>query len=339
MLLAIVLGILLLWNAFGTFSDGFNLGRGKTKMGAQSGHHFQEVTVEDNSSNDKILIIEVDGIITSQGIGRGARNMVDIISDQLKVASKDEDVKAVLLKIDSPGGEVMASDDIARAIELFQQEHKKPVIASMGGLAASGGYYISAPCQWIVANELTLTGSIGVIMHSFNFRGLLDKVGVMPQVYKSGKFKDMLSSTKKPEEIDPAERKMIEDMIMETYNKFTQVVADGRANAHKKNGTQGKALVNDWKNYADGRVITGKQALELGFVDELGNFQAAVRRAQKLAKISDANLIRYEEPFDLSHMFSLFGQSQSKTLKIDVGMDFPKLEAGRPYFLAPTVIH
>jgi protease-4 len=151
MLLAIVFGLLLLWNTFGSFSNLFHFGAGKTKLGAQSGRHFQEVTLEDNASDNKILIVEVDGIITSQGVGRGGRNMVDIISDQLKVASKDDDVKAVILKVDSPGGEVMASDDIARAIELFQKEHGKPVIASMGSLAASGGYYVSAPCQWIVA--------------------------------------------------------------------------------------------------------------------------------------------------------------------------------------------
>jgi protease-4 len=339
MVLALVLGILFLYSTYSNFTKSLHLGSSKTKMGAQSGHQFQEITVENNGSDNKILVIEVGGLITSQGIGRGGRNMVDTISDQLKAASKDESVKAVVLKVDSPGGEVMASDDIARAIQLFEQEHGIPVVASMGSLAASGGYYISAPCQWIVANELTLTGSIGVIMHSFNFRGLLDKVGVTPQVFKSGKFKDMLSSTKKPEEIDPAESKMIQDMIMETYNKFTEVVADGRANAQKKNSGLGKPLAKNWKEYADGRVLTGKQAYELGFVDELGNFQAAVKRAQKLAKLSGADLIRYEEQFDISHLFSLFGKAETPSLKVDLGMDLPKLQAGRPYFLSPTVLH
>src|SRR4029079_10112350 len=101
-------------------------------------------------------------------------------------------VKAVILKIDSPGGEVMASDDISRALVQFQEKHKKPVIASSRVLAASGGYYVAAPCRWIVANELTITGSIGVILSSLNYRGLMDKVGIEPVVFKSGKFKDML---------------------------------------------------------------------------------------------------------------------------------------------------
>src|SRR6185436_19433065 len=105
---------------------------------------------------------------------------------------------------------------IYRAVADFQEHHKKPVVASMSGLAASGGYYVSAPCQWIVANELTITGSIGVILSSFNYRGLMDKVGVQPVVFKSGKFKDMLRGSKKPEEVDPAEQKMIQDMVMET---------------------------------------------------------------------------------------------------------------------------
>src|SRR4029077_17430498 len=134
-------------------------------------------------------------------------------NDQLKIVGRDHAVKAVLLKVDSPGGEVMASDDISRAISEFQDKYQKPVVAAMGSLAASGGYYVSAPCQWIVANELTMTGSIGVIMSTFNYRGLLDKVGVFPQVYKSGRFKDMLRGSKRPEEIEPEERQMIQAMI------------------------------------------------------------------------------------------------------------------------------
>src|SRR4029450_5729008 len=115
-----------------------------------------------------------------------------VVEEQFRRAAEDKRVKAVILKVNSPGGEVLASDDIYNIIEKFQNKTQKPVVAAMGSLAASGGYYVSAPCQWIVANEMTITGSIGVILHSFNYRGLMDKVGLRPVVYKSGKLKDML---------------------------------------------------------------------------------------------------------------------------------------------------
>src|SRR5213596_3965162 len=108
----------------------------------------------------------------------------------------------------------------------------------MGNLAASGGYYVSAPCQWIVANDLTITGSIGVILHSWNYRGLMNKVGLRPETYKSGKFKDMLSGDRSPEQILPEEKAMIQRLIDQTYGKFKSVVADGRKKAHDQNKTR-----------------------------------------------------------------------------------------------------
>lgn len=338
MLISFVLAILLLISTLGGISSLRHLFPSYAKSGFLPASRFQEVTLESSSADEKIAVIEVEGLISSQTL-RGGHNMVETIHDQLKVAGKDDSVRGVLLKVDSPGGEVLASDDIARAITDFQRDWHKPVVATMGSLAASGGYYVSAPCQWIVANELTLTGSIGVIMHSFNYRNLLDKVGVTPQVFKTGRFKDMLSGSKKLEDIDPAEKQMIQDMLTETFNRFKKVVADGRSQALAKNQSSGKALSKNWEDVADGRVLTGRQALELGFVDELGSFETGVERVKKLAKIGDAKLIRYEEPVDFSHLFNLFGQSESKAIKIDLGFDLPRLQAGRPYFLSPTLIH
>jgi protease IV len=308
------------------------------KTGRQSGRVLHEILVENNVSRNKVAIIDVEGMITSMAFGR-AGNMVALIEDQLKMAARDSAVKAVILKIDSPGGEVLASDDISRALLNFQLRHNKPVVSVMGGLAASGGYYVSAPCQWIIANELTLTGSIGVILNSFNYRGLLDKVGIYPQIFKSGRFKDMLSGTKNLEDIEPEERQMIQNLIDQTHSRFVQVVEEGRTRARETNQGQGRALVDDWKEYADGRVLTGRQAFELGFVDELGNFETAVVRARRLAGIPNANLIRYEEPFRLGSLFSPFGQSSEHVLKVDLGINMPKLEPGRLYFLSPTVLH
>lgn len=306
---------------------------------AGGGPQLQEVVVDDNGSRHKIALIEVNGIITSAAWDRSGINLVDYIKDQLELAGADSRVRAVLLVVDSPGGEVLASDEISRALREFQQEHEKPVVASFGGLAASGGYYVAAPCRWIVANELTITGSIGVIMQSWNYRGLMDKVGVAPNTFKSGRFKDMLSGSKRPEDVQPEERAMIQSMIDETFARFKQVVREGRGAASKANGDAGRTLAEGWEEYADGRILTGQQAFEHGFVDELGNQEAAVARAIKLAGVPDANVVRYQRLFDLGNLFRLFGESESGSVKIDLGMDFPRLEAGRLYFLSPTLIH
>src|SRR5437762_966016 len=339
MKIAIVLGILLV---FSVLSNLRHLVHGVTvraKSGRQAREHLEEVTFENNQSKNKIAVLDITGIISSEPWDRSTHNLVDLISDQLRRAGEDDSAKAVVLRVDSPGGEVLASDEIYRAIADFEKDYKKPVVASMGGLAASGGYYVSAPCRWIVANELTITGSIGVIMHSYNYRGLLNKVGVRPEVFKSGKFKDMLSGEKDEEDILPEEKQMVPSLIDETFERFKKVVAEGRENASEQNSGAGRHLADNWKDYADGRVLSGKQAYELGFVDELGNFDTAVERARQLARIKDANLVQYQRPFDLGNLFRLFGESESRAVKIDLGMQLPNLQVGRLYFLSPTVLH
>ena len=146
---------------------------------------YTETIVRSGDTAQRIAVVPVTGIITSYGLG-AEQNMVTRIKKQLDLAAGDERIKAVVLRIDSPGGEVLASDEIHNAIVEFQADTGKPVIASMGGMAASGGYYVAAPCRLIVANKLTITGSIGVIMQSINFHGLMDKVGVQAVTFKSG---------------------------------------------------------------------------------------------------------------------------------------------------------
>jgi protease-4 len=266
--------------------------------------------------------------------------MVDVIKAQLKRAEEDEKVGAVILKVDSPGGEVLPSDDISRAIADFQTKgHGKPVVCSMGSLAASGGYYVSAPCRWIVANEMTITGSIGVIMSTYNYRGLMDKVGLRPETFKSGKYKDMLSGSREPDSITPEEREMVQALINETYGQFTNVVAKGRSSAHGKNKPDGRGLTPDWADYADGRILSGREAFKLGFVDQLGTFDDAVKQAKRIARIRAANLVEYQQRFELSDFFRLFGRSEGKVVKLDIGMDGPKLKAGQLYFLSPLLLH
>ena len=301
---------------------------------------LEEIILENNHSHNKIAVLDVEGVIASAPMDRRGGSIVDAIRHQLKAAGRDKNVVAVILKVNSPGGEVLASDEIYNSIRDFQTKYKKPVVASMGSLAASGGYYVSAPCQWIVANEMTITGSIGVIMHGYNYRGLMDKIGLRPDVYKSGIHKDMLSPDRLESEIPADEREMIQGLIMETYGKFTNIVAAGRQESNRLNKGKGRPLASDWTEFADGRVVSGKQALELGLVDDLGDFNKAVEQAKTIAKVGTANLIHYEEPFDLGNLFRIFGKTEApaSTIKVDLGLDFPKLQIGRLYFIAPITL-
>jgi protease-4 len=336
-LLLLLLGISVLFN-LSSFLGG--LGPITTTHLRSSGPRLEEVVTEDNNApGSKIAVVAIEGIITGRIIDQSGYNMVDVVKAQLRRAEEDDRVRAVILKVDSPGGEVLASDAISRALAEFQaRPHGKPVVCSMGGLAASGGYYVAAPCRWIVANDLTITGSIGVIMSTWNYRGLMDKVGLRPETFKSGKYKDMLSGSREPESITPEEREMIQALIDETYGKFKSVVAAGRGFARSKNKGQGRTLIEDWVDYADGRILSGTEAYKLGFVDELGALDDAVKRAQSLAGIRHANLVEYQQRFDLSDLFRLFGQAESKAVKVDLGVDLPRLQAGQLYFLSPTFL-
>ena len=212
---------------------------------ADVSRNLEEVVLEHASTDNKIAVVEVTGVIAGGEVDHSDLDFVTYIKEQFKAAEGDTDVKAVILKVDSPGGEVMASDEVYNIIRKFEDKSGKPVVVSMGSLAASGGYYVSAPCRWIVANELTITGSIGVIMDNFNFRLLFDKIGVRPQVIKSGRFKDMLSpltnrtttsSPRRKSRTATRRRKWCKSLIDETYNRFTNVVKTGRDWAASKNG-------------------------------------------------------------------------------------------------------
>ena len=306
--------------------------------GGSADDYWEEHALEDNGSEDRIAVIKVDGLISNLALDPSGMTMVRAIKSQLSLAAQDASIKGVLLQIDSPGGEVLASDDIYREIKRFQEDSNKPVVASMSGLAASGGYYVAAPCRWIVANELTITGSIGVILHSYNYRGLMDKVGVIPKVFKSGKFKDMLGGDQAPEEILPEAEAMVQAMVDETFDRFKTVVLEGRTYAREQNGGAGQSLAPDWVDHADGRILSGKQAFELGFVDELGGFDQAVDRIAQMVGSPNPNLIELRQPFNFGSFFRLFGSVQTQSIKLDLGMDLPRLQAGRLYFLASNYI-
>jgi protease-4 len=294
---------------------------------------LDEVVMDDQGGRDKVAVIDIEGIIFGGLLGGGSSGPVEMVREQLKRAESDHAVKAVLLRIDSPGGEVLASDEINRSLAEFQQRSGKPIVASMGSVAASGGYYVAAPCRWIVANPLTITGSIGVIMRGYNYRGLMNKVGVRPEVYKSGRFKDMLRGDKAEEDILPEEREMVQSLVDTTFRRFKEVVVEGRQSPYRLSEDGGRALVDNWEDYVDGRVFSGRQAYDWGFVDELGNFKTALDRAKTLAQIDRARIIRYEQPFELGNLFRLFVRTETPAIHVDLGIEFPPIQTGRLYFL------
>jgi protease-4 len=332
------LGLVLVFLASWAFGE-----LGATAMvsrGSFATRHLREVVLEDNGSRNKVLVVELSGVI-STGRGSMGGGLVDSVRAQLDRAAEDARIKAVVLRVDSPGGEVLASDEIYSALRSFQTDNEIPVVASMGSLAASGGYYVSAPCRWIVAHPLTLTGSIGVIFHGYNYRDLMDKVGIRPDVVKSGKLKDMFSGEQRPEDVLPEEKAILKDLVAESFDRFKQVIREGRAWAAEQNRTKGipggRTLSSNWEEIADGRILSGTQALNAGLVDELGGLDAALDRALTLAGVEDANVVTYHEPPRFMDLLGLWGQARSSRVQIDVPGLLPSatLPPGRLYYVSP----
>ena len=225
-------------------------------------------------SGDAVAIIYVEGpIVMGRPEGGYASSGIaysETIVPYLRAAQKDAAVKAIVLRVESPGGSVVASREIYD--EIVATRKGKPVVASFGEVAASGGYYISAPADKIYAHPATITGSIGVISVLPNLAGLTEKIGVQLIVIKSGPHKDESYGYR---DLTPEEREIWQKMIDEAYNDFVDIVAQGR---HLDSARV--------RQLADGRIYTGKQAKEVGLADELGNLDAAVDAAAKLGKIS-----------------------------------------------------
>lgn len=231
----------------------------------------QVVTGKDR---DKILVINVDGVI-SDSPDSGAfgfstsESMVARIKEELNVAQKDSDIKGVILKVNSPGGGVTASDIIYRELNLFKSKKKIPIVALFMDTAASGGYYISMSADAIIAHPTTVTGSIGVIISSLNFKEGMDKIGVKDQTITSGPNKNILSPF---DEFSPEKRKIIQSIVDDMYKRFFNIV--------KKNRT--KIDSQKLKSLADGRIFTADQAFKEGLVDGIGYSEDAIKKLMSL---------------------------------------------------------
>ena len=229
-------------------------------------------------------IVRVEGAIMGgrgSPFGGATAAYSDQVVEQLRKAGQDAMVKAVVLRVDSPGGSVVASDEIYHGILALAD--RKPVVVSMGEMAASGGYYIACAADKIVANPTTLTGSIGVIATVPNVEGLMGKIGVEMVIIKSGALKDELSPYR---EMTTEERALWQGIIDEAYEQFVGLVAQGR-----------EMGVEEVRELADGRVYTGRQAQELGLVDELGNLPQAIDLASELGGIvGTPRIVEYRRP-------------------------------------------
>ncbi|UBH21681.1 signal peptide peptidase SppA [Macrococcus armenti] len=242
--------------------------------------------LEGSDVSNQIARIEVDGTIMDMGspsLWSGESYNHQLILDSLDEVKDNDDIKALMLVVNSPGGGVYESAEIHDKIEAIKKAGKK-VYVTMENMAASGGYYISAPADKIYASKETLTGSLGVIMQSMNYKELADKYGVKFNTIKSGPHKDIMSPTK---EMDEEERAILQKFVDESYEGFVNVISSGRH--------MDKAQV---KKIADGRIYSGQQAKDLKLVDEIGNESDAMKALKKEIKAKDAEVIEFSIPTD-----------------------------------------
>ena len=258
----------------------------------------------DLSGQERVALIRIEGVILDAQATIG----------ELKQYSENPLVKAIVLRIDSPGGGVVPSQEIHDAVMRVKNKSNKAVIASMGTVAASGGYYIAAATDRIIANPGTLTGSIGVIMEMANFEGLLKKIGVEGVVIKSGRFKDVGSPLRK---MSDEERKLLQSVMDDVHHQFIQAVADGRS-----------LELSDVEPLADGRIFTGRQAKEARLVDELGDLDDAIHIAADIAGMEgEPKVVEPRKRFSFRDIIESRWSSVFPKLELETGVKLKYLMA------------
>ena len=283
------------------------------------------ISVPSGVGRDKIVVIPLTGVITSTSgpLTYGGVITPELVREQLKRAEEDASVKAIILRVESPGGEVVPCQEILEEIE--QAKQSKPVVVSMGSMAASGGYYISCEADKIVALPGTLTGSIGVIAQIPNLKGLFDKLGIEMQTFTAGEHKDMYAGYRN---LTPEEQEIMQNLVDGYYEQFIAVVAESRG--------MNKEEV---RNLATGQLYTGVEAKELGLVDELGGLDKAVDLATELSG-AVAPKVEYYKPRSISILSELFELSSLLKLRLLGlgGQDIVLLETLTHGYLQPRYL-
>jgi protease-4 len=257
---------------------------------------FYEEVIEGDDYTNVIAVFDVEGTIQDTGeasLLSSATYNHRAFMDKLKMAEENDDIKGIILRVNSPGGGVVESAEIHEKI-LDIKKVKKPVYVSMGSMAASGGYYISAPADKIYASPETMTGSLGVIMHGYNYEKLAKKYGVEFETIKSGPHKDIMSPTR---EMTGEEREILQNMINNSYDQFVKVIADGRGMTEK-----------EVREIADGRIYDGRQAKENHLIDDFGHLDDVIAAMKTDIGEKDAQVIRYTDEAGFGSLFSMGAQ-------------------------------
>lgn len=281
-------------------------------LNMSGGTTYSEIPIESGDFNKRIAVLSVNGTIQDNGgsgslLGGSPSYNHKFFMNQLESIINDKSIKGVVLKVNSPGGTVIESKQIYDKIKELQQERKIPFYVSMGSMAASGGYYISAPADKIFLDEETMTGSIGVIMQGMNYGKLAEKYGIEFQTIKTGKYKDIMSPTR---EMTSDERSMLQEMINDSYERFVDVIEDGRGMSEK-----------EVKKVADGRILNGTQAIKAGLADEIGYAEDTIEAMKKDHNLKGAEVFEYTATEDWTSLFSvkmnnLFGGASAETQAI-----------------------
>jgi len=247
---------------------------------------LQETEVQSDRGlfvSDKIAIIDVDGVMVNRrrsGWLRAGDNPVSLFLEKLDKAAADSAVKAVVLRIDSPGGTVAACDIMHHSLREFKRKTGKPVVACVMGMACSGGYYLACGSDGIMAQPSSVTGNIGTIFHTFSVAGTMEKIGVKAVTIKSGDLKDLASPL---HDLSDAEQQVLEGIIQELYQQFLTVVHEGRQTIE-----EGKL-----RELADGRVFTARQARQEGLIDKVGYLQDGIQWAKEMAELKKTRVVIY----------------------------------------------
>jgi protease-4 len=271
----------------------------------------------------RIAVVDISGILMNASepkLFSEGEHVVSLLVEKLTAAAEDSRVKAVVLRINSPGGSVTASDILYQEIKAFKKKTGKPVVAYFQDVAASGGYYLACAADEIIAERTTVTGSIGVLMQMVDFSGTMSKIGITADAITSGTFKDAGSPLRK---MKPEEREVFQKIVEGLYQQFLDVVAEGRPKLSRE----------QIMKLADGRVYTAPQALEAGLIDRIATLEEAVQIAKQRANVKVAHTVVYHRPLEWkSSIYAKAPPAATPTVNL-VNIDLPPDWSMRPRFM------